>query len=260
MSVHSEGDILIVGHVTCDLVEGQERLGGAASYATRAAVDKGLAVDLVTAAPPDFELLAPLLRHANVRATVVPSERATSFSLSYEGDTRVLRRLARAADIVEIPAGARVVYLAPVAGEIAPSIAESIADACVVVGLQGWMRRFDDDGLVLPIDPPPLRGARAVVFSEQDHPDADALAVRIARDVPVVALTRGSRGATLYIDGSPHAIAAAPANEVDPTGAGDVFGAILAIELGAGRPPIDAANAAALVAAQAVSRKNVFTR
>lgn len=260
MPGNSAGDILIIGHVTCDVIEGQERLGGAASYATRAAVDKGLTVDLVTSAPSDFELLAPLSRHPNVRATVIPSEHATSFSLSYEVGTRVLRRLSRATDIVEIPLGARVVYLAPVAGEIAPAIAESMADACVVVGLQGWMRRFDDDGLVLPIDPPTLRGMSAVVFSEHDHPDSDALALQIARDVPVVALTRGSRGATLYVDGSPHAIAAAPANEVDPTGAGDVFGAILAIELGAGRPPLDAANAAALVAAQAVSRKNVFAR
>lgn len=251
----SSSDLLVVGHVTRDLIGGRERLGGAAAYAARAASEQGLVVDLVTSAPSDFALLDPLLADPRVRPTILPASEPTTMALTYAGGTRTIHLRGRAPDIDVLPESTSpVVYLAPVAGEVPPSLARALAPRRVVVGLQGWMRRFGPDGVVLPADPPPLEGVHAVVFSELDHPDAEAIAARLARDLPVVALTRGARGATLYADGVPHAIAPSRAEERDPTGAGDVFGVVLAIGLGAGRPPVVAANEAAFVAARSVER------
>src|SRR4029079_5446768 len=47
-----------------------------------------------------------------------------------------------------------------------------------------------------------------------------------ARQVPLVAVTHGADGADLYANGGPaESFSGAPAREIDPTGAGDVFAA-----------------------------------
>jgi sugar/nucleoside kinase (ribokinase family) len=97
-----------------------------------------------------------------------------------------------------------------------------------------------------------LAKAHAIVFSEHDHPNAEALARHIASRVPIVVLTRGARGATLFDRGIAQHVAAVPAFERDPTGAGDVFAAALAVWLGRDATPMDAAAQAAYCAARAV--------
>ena len=52
--------LLVLGHITLDYIAGEERLGGAAAYASRVAANLGIDTGLVTAAPADFSLLAPL--------------------------------------------------------------------------------------------------------------------------------------------------------------------------------------------------------
>ena len=98
-------------------------------------------------------------------------------------------------------------------------------------------------------DPPRLFG---VVFSELDHPDAEAIAKRFAHRARVVALTRGAGGADLLVDGASLFVPAEPAEEVDPTGAGDVFGLVLALAMHHGAPAHEAARLAAIAAARLV--------
>lgn len=266
-------DLLVVGHVTRDLVVRDgvaepERLGGAASYAAAAALARGCEVALVTSAPPGFALATALLGHPRLKATVLPAREATTFRLVYAGPERTVHRIAAAEPLDQADvfgdrgdAGAAwrapVVYLAPVSGEIAPYAALAWPEATVVAGLQGWMRDVDDDGAITAVRPPSLRGLAAAVFSEHDHPDAMKIAADLARTVPIVVVTHGARGATLLQGDELHAIPASPATEVDPTGAGDVFGAVLALELGAGRPAKDAALTAAEAAARAVERQGI---
>ena len=47
----SKGHILVVGHVTRDIFEDRQQLGGAATYAARAASAFGCRISLVTASP-----------------------------------------------------------------------------------------------------------------------------------------------------------------------------------------------------------------
>ena len=119
---------------------------------------------------------------------------------------------------------------------------------------QGWLRRLDADGWVVPaiaaeFATPPANVA-VMVFSEADHPDAEVHAVRLAGRGVLVVLTRGMRGGTVF---SPCGLTwhydAHPAEQRDPTGAGDTFGMVLILGLCEGLHVVEAANWAARAAA-----------
>jgi sugar/nucleoside kinase (ribokinase family) len=61
--------------------------------------------------------------------------------------------------------------------------------------------------------------------SDEDVAGEEHQLDRWAKDVPIVVVTRERRGARVHHDDAWHEIEAFPAEEVDPTGAGDVFAA-----------------------------------
>jgi 1D-myo-inositol 3-kinase len=233
-------ELLVLGHVTCDDFGGELRLGGAATYAARAAVVLGIETALVTVAPPGSPLLAPLEGMAGLSLHVSPSEAMTTFAVDYRGPRRrlVLRATARPLSLADIPPGwrsPRVVYAGTVFGECDRALVDAFAGAHVIVALQGWLRRRAPSGAIEPalspeaLDPP--ASLRSVVLSEEDHPAAEDIAARFGARGIFVALTRGRRGATLLCREQRIEIPAAPAQEVDPTGAGDVFGLVFGVAL-----------------------------
>lgn len=78
------------------------------------------------------------------------------------------------------------------------------------------------------------------------------IAGRYAAAGAIVAVTRGAEGATLLAGGARIDVPAMPADEVDPTGAGDVFGVVFTLRLAAGDPPTVGGAAAAAAAARVV--------
>jgi 1D-myo-inositol 3-kinase len=272
----SEGPRLVLaGHVTRDQVAGpvgdehgerpggqlanRARLGGPPSYCGLAAARLGVPAAIVTAAPPDEPLLRPL-REAGLRLHVAPSPVMTTFALHHHGGERTLflRERARSlapADIPEALRGAPIAFVGPVAGECDRVFVDALGARFVGVGLQGWLRTAAADGRVVPalapeaLEPPRLDAA---VLSEHDHPDAESIARRFAERGAVVALTRGARGATVLWHGGRSDVPGAPANEVDSTGAGDVFGLVFTLRLAEGQRPEAAAGAAAAAAARVV--------
>ena len=106
-----------------------------------------------------------------------------------------------------------------------------------------WAQRH---GVALPSGPSAASGLGAVL--------AHASALVRAWQARAVAVTLGSRGAVLtYGDGAP-AVSPAPAVHcVDPCGAGDRFAVTAAIELGRGRLPTEAVDAAVRAASAYVS-------
>jgi sugar/nucleoside kinase (ribokinase family) len=121
-----------------------------------------------------------------------------------------------------------------VANEVDPALAGAFDDASVAVLPQGWMRKRGRGGLVAP---QPWEDAEAVlpwtqllVVSDEDVGDSEETAVTWLHQVPIGAITRAQRGATLYVSGEPYHVMADIADEVDPTGAGDVFATTLLIE------------------------------
>jgi sugar/nucleoside kinase (ribokinase family) len=252
--------LLVLGHVTRDEVGRELRLGGAASYAALAAARLGFDTAVVTVAPPDDPLLAPLRNTPGLAIHCAVSPVMTTFALQYEGTRRslTLRTRARALGPGDVPAAWRrpaVAYLGPVAGECGRALIASLGAGFTGVGLQGWLRRAADDGRIEPalspeaIDPPTVGLA---IVSEQDHPDVDGVAARFAASGAMVAITRGARGATLLTPSGRLEIPAVPAIEIDPTGAGDVFGVVLTLRLAAGVSPAQAAADAAVAGARVV--------
>ncbi len=94
---------------------------------------------------------------------------------------------------------------------------------------------------------------RAVFCSDEDLGDFSKSAVEsLLRTVALVVVTQGRHGALLYHNGACHRIRACPADEVDPTGAGDAFAASFLLALASGESPVHAAANAACAAAIAI--------
>ena len=148
-------DLLVVGHVTRDEIAGSVRLGGAASYAARAAACLGYDTALVTVAPPDDPLLEPLRRAPRLSLHCVPSEVMTTFALAYAAGQRQLwlRRRARPLVLDDIPPEwrrPRVAYVGPVAGECDRPFAHGLGALFMGAGIQGWLRHIGEDGRIEP--------------------------------------------------------------------------------------------------------------
>ncbi|HMF42030.1 MAG TPA: PfkB family carbohydrate kinase [Polyangia bacterium] len=263
-------DLLVVGHVTRDEVDGGVRLGGAASYAALAAACLGYETALVTVAPPGEPLLEALRRAPRLHLHCVPSDVMTTFALEYRGGQRRLwlHRRARALTLDDIPPewrSPRVAYVGTVAGECDTAFVKGMRAQFTGAGLQGWLRRTNDDGLVEPVriaDSPDIQNPvrlNVAIVSEDDHPGAEGVLLVFRGHDDVAAITRGARGAILYGRQQYIDLPAARAREVDPTGAGDVFGVVLTLELARGKRLRAAGRAAAWAAARVVEGPGLGT-
>ena len=251
------GRLLVVGHLTEDATPGGPRLGGAAAFAGLLAHRFGHRVTVLTATDPSFPWLDAL---AGIRVCGVPSPERTRFENRYLADgSREQTILSRAALIPEaeirhavdqLPPGSAVLYC-PVADELGgagplprPRGPGALAGAVP----QGLVRRWDAAGRVSvqwsPETLARLAGLDFVSVSETELPECQDL------PVPLVAVTRGSRGAVLHPSDLPATgIPALRSAEADPTGAGDVFAAALFVGLWKATPAEDAARLAAAAAA-----------
>jgi sugar/nucleoside kinase (ribokinase family) len=253
--------VLLVGHVTLDETPDGPRLGGSVAFSALTAQMLGLRAGIVTSAPDDMlPLLAPL---ANVPIQRVTSAQPTIFTNRYSAAGRQQTISARATPLTweDIPHEWRstaLIHLAPVAGEIEPGILTRFPGAFVGLTPQGWMRGWDDVGRVrfqgwsLPHSL--TQYASAVVFSIEDIQGDEALAQRIAHQCKVIVVTRGARGCTLFANGKPHTIPAARVDEIDATGAGDIFAMAFFARLKATHSPLAACRFALSLASHSVTR------
>ncbi|MGZ3681812.1 MAG: PfkB family carbohydrate kinase [Ktedonobacterales bacterium] len=270
-------EFLVIGHVTRDLLpDGRWRLGGTVTFAALAAQRLGMRAATVTSAPPDvveaLQHLAP-----DILIATVPSPDATTFENIYQGSIRsqYLRGRATLLTLDHVPVAwrsASVVLLAPLAQEVDPQLITSFPQSLVAATPQGWLRRWNDDGFVMPgaLDAAveaALPSLHALILSREDllpppghealghytPTEADAQIVAWARVIPIVAVTRSVDGALLLCQGhDPEAFPGYPAREVDPTGAGDVFATAFLCHLHTTGDPRAAADFANRVAAISV--------
>ena len=247
-----------VGHVTLDHFGEDVRPGGTALYAALTAHRLGCSVGLLTSFGPDFprSLFPPEIEVAHV-----PSPKTTEFRHDAGRDGRRLTLLGRAADI---EAGhlspewktADLVLLAPDANEVDPYLAAEFTGGAVGAAAQGWLRvrgaggvispgPWEDAALVLP-------HIQALFLSEEDLGPYGEDAVEWFQQIPFGVITLGSRGAHLFVSGERYFIEAEPADEVDATGAGDVFATAFLVDYQRHGNPWEAAQFAACAAALSV--------
>jgi hypothetical protein len=160
--------VVVVGHVTLDVVNGVRVPGGAAWYAARALAALGASPRLLTSAGADF----PRQALAGLDAELVPSPATTVFANAYgPGGARTQRVLSAAPplDPARLPAGWRAsdaLLLAPVLGEVDVAGFTAAAGArTAVLGVQGLVREVRPDGAIAPrpwpLDAAALAGVRA---------------------------------------------------------------------------------------------------
>jgi sugar/nucleoside kinase (ribokinase family) len=261
-------DFLVIGHVVKDVSDGGWRLGGTVTYAATQASRLGLRTGVVTTASPEIDLQAFL---PDVSVHCIPSELTTTFANRYAEGRRVQHVWAKGSPIEaeDVPPGwrnARIVLLGPVLDEVSVDLANIFDKALVGFCAQGRLREVRPDGLVVRRRwraSESVRGVDVVVVSDEDIEDDEGVLERWQQETSIIVVTEGKGGARVYNDGRWRKIGAFPHDEVDPTGAGDVFAAAFVIALDEARS-VDAAARFAVAAAglsiEAAGTASVATR
>lgn len=263
-------DYLVVGHVTRDLrPDGSSVAGGTATYAALAAERLGLAVGVLTSAPAGEAVFGGSHR---IMLRCKPSERATTFENVYVGPTRrqYLRAVAAPLSLGDLPPawrGAPIVHLGPVAQEVEPSFVTAFANALVGVTPQGWLRRWDAQGLVSPVEwesaEMVLERADVVVLSYEDIACRREYLAALVERAKLLVLTVGPEGAIVYRQRMATRVPAYRVVECDPTGAGDVFAATFFVRYAETGDALEAAryaNCAASFVIEAEGASNIPDR
>jgi len=247
-------EFVAVGHLCCDVVDGRKILGGSASHAGLTARALGRSAGVVTAFADDFPFLDSF---KDITVSNAGSPSTTVFENIYREGTRE-QYVGSIADTIfphHIPSGwenTAVVYICPIAGEVMPDIIRRFPDSLIGLGAQGWFREWDDTGRVIKkkwADAGSIVShADAVIFSELDIDRPYAFAEEIARLTPIVIVTQSSRGADIFFQGKRVHVPAFEVEEVEPTGAGDVFAAAFLLRYRECRDVIQAANFACCTA------------
>lgn len=251
-------DFLVIGHLVKDVGPDGWRAGGTVTYASLTAGRLGLDVGVVTTTGRDIEAAAVL---PGARVSCRPSAATTCFENRYVDGRRRQWVEARADTIGadDVPAdwrSARIVLVGPVCGEVAPGVSSAFPRSLVGVSAQGWLRRIDRRGRVLRRrwqGEPFWRGAQVLFVSEEDVGRERADVRRWAGEVPIVAFTRGWRGARIFFEGRWRRLGGFPEEEVDPTGAGDVFATAFLIRLDETKDVSEAARFAGAAASLSVA-------
>jgi sugar/nucleoside kinase (ribokinase family) len=256
-------DYLAIGHVTDDLwPDGRVTAGGTVMYASRCARTLVDGVAVLTAAKDTLDV-AGIFPEISVHR--VDSPRTTQFWNVYNGSHRTqftnpspVRLHGR--HLSEAMRASAIVHLAPVCDEADADILDVLpAEAFVGVTPQGWLRRWDADGRVTQLPSnwsaaaQVLGRANAAVMSIEDiNGDWDTARAWAALSRLLV-VTQSEEGCTLFFDGKTAHVPAPQVQQVDPTGAGDVFAATFFVALQRGAAPERAAEMANCLAAHSVT-------
>jgi 1D-myo-inositol 3-kinase len=249
-------DFLTIGNITKDLISGGYMVGGTVTYASVAAMRLGRTAGVLTRMGSDL-VLPDVYRAIELHA--LPSPHTLTFENVYTPDGRVqtIHALGGAIGTQDVPDALLrnpppIVLLGPLAGELDPQVADLFPNSLRGVVPQGWMRRWDEQGRVshVPIAcaDEVLRHADVLVVSTEDVNHDISLARCYADMVRIVVLTRGVHGADVYYNGHVAHVRPRPANQIDPTGAGDTFTAAFLIYYSETGDPIKAARFANVAA------------
>jgi hypothetical protein len=255
-------DYLIIGNLSFDISPEGPRLGGTAAYAALTSRALGLRVGVVSSWGGEMSL--DVLD--GIKVQIIPAEHSTSFENLYLPEGRVQYIHNRAPDILplNVPEGWQqtpIVHIGPIAGEGKSLVNGFFRSSLVGLTPQGWLRNWDNNGRVgageWPESQEMLAEAGAVVLSIEDVGGDEERIEAMASSCRVLAITEGPAGARLYWNGDLRRFRAPSLEEVDATGAGDIFAAAFFWRLYVTRDPWSAARFATHLASFSVKRKGL---
>lgn len=252
-------DYLIIGHITLDLTPDGPRLGGTVTYSALMAQALGLRVGIVTSWGTELPLgplqSIPIINNA--------SENSTTFEniSTPAGRVQTVHKIAKKLDYYLVPdlwRNAPIVHLGPLVQEVDPSIVRHFSSSLIGLTPQGWLRAWDNEGQVYLTEWPEaafvLEHAGAAVVSLEDVEGDERRLEEMATYCPVLAVTEGAKGVRIYWNGDIRRFPAPEADDLDTTGAGDIFATAFFVRLHTTRDPWEAARFASLLASISVSR------
>ncbi|HID60640.1 MAG TPA: hypothetical protein EYP46_02125 [Hadesarchaea archaeon] len=243
-------DIVIVGHVAVDtnkFLQGmiESAIGGAPTYAGLALAALRKKVGIVAKVGIDFtEQFPPLYRKfgLDTEGIMVAGERTTAFENVYDEKghrTQLCKHVAPRITPDDIPAcylEAEGFYVSPLADEVLPETVERLkSDNMVMVDPQGLFRHINEKKMVTiksDVDLEPFLEHVDVVKMGRDEAELvmkeprQLLEKLCAMGPEIAILTRGGEPALMLTDGEFHEIESLKVDARDPTGAGDVWGAV----------------------------------
>jgi sugar/nucleoside kinase (ribokinase family) len=255
-------DYVVIGHVTHDLTLSGPRLGGTAAYSAFTARALGMKVGVVTASGAETDLDA--LR--DILVISAPSAHSTTFENIYSknGRRQILHHRAERLSFDNVPESWRkapIIQLGPVAREVDAVLPDSFTPSLLGLTPQGWLRAWDESGRVVQADwesaEQALGQAGAAVVSLEDVAGVEEQIEFMAAHTRILAVTEAAAGARLYWHGDQRRFRAPAMQEIDATGAGDIFAAAFFIRLLATRDPWEAARFATYLSAHSVTRSGL---
>ncbi len=254
-------DYLVIGHLTRDLTPTGPRLGGTAAFSALTARAMGLRVGILTACEDCLSAIE--LEREGIQVVGLHADQTTTFEniQTPTGRVQYVHHVAPEINIISLPEawrGTPIVHLGPVAREVDPTLIRAFSNSFIGLTPQGWLRTWDQEGRVHFTDWPEasfvLQQANAAVISIEDVLGDERLVEEMASSIRVLVVTEGQAGARLYWNGDLRRFRPPKMDEVDPTGAGDVFAAAFFIRLHSTRDPWEAARFATNLAANTVTR------
>lgn len=232
---------------------------GVQPYLALTAHALGLKAGIVTAWGDEI----PLTRLGAIQVASYPSEQSTQFENvdTPHGREQTILNVAPTLDYHMVPEpwrSAPVVHLGPVAQEVEPGLVRNFPSALIGVTPQGWMRSWDRSGKVIPTEWPEaafvLERAGAAVISIEDVGGDEERVEEMAASSRILAVTEAHQGARLYWNGDVRRFRPPELEEVDATGAGDIFAAAFFTRLYTTRDPWEAARFATMLSALSITR------
>jgi len=254
---------LAIGHVTHDLVNGKIRVGGAALYSTITAHRLGKRAALLTSFGEDYVGADAL---EGISKKVIPSRQTSTFRNLYRNGERaqIVYSAADFLDAQKLPPlwkNAGIVYLCPVLHEIPQEANGFSSQSLLSLAPQGLMRSWNGEGRIMRHRwegfETLLRNTQAVIFSEKDIEGNEDQINLFKKVSPLVIVTRARQGVSIYLPDRTLTLGTYPAEEVDPTGAGDCFGAAFLIRYTETLDIRDAAMFASCVGSFVVEREGI---
>ncbi len=227
---------LCIGHSCHDKTPNGYILGGTASYSSIAAKQLGLAAAVLTSVGKEF-LFHDFFKEKNIDFQCITTKETTVFENIYHNQHRTQYLHSRAETLLphHIPTSfldIPIVQFCPIDDEVDFSLLQQFPNALKGATIQGWLREWDAQGKISPkaMDWSQLSPVNVVILSDADIAGFEYALPIIANHVNIVVMTQGKEGAIIFTDNTQYHFPSYPIQEVDATGAGDVFAAAFLIQ------------------------------
>jgi sugar/nucleoside kinase (ribokinase family) len=233
---NTKPNYLCIGHSCHDKTSNGYILGGTASYSSIAAKQLGMNAAVLTSVGGDF-LFHDFFKAKDIDFQWIASKETTVFENIYHNHHRTQYLHSRAETLfphhiptsfLDIP----IVQFCPIDDEVDFSLLQQFRNALKGATIQGWLRQWDSQGKIAPkaMDWAQLAHVDIVILSDADIAGFEYALPIIANHVKIMVMTQGKNGAIIFTDNTQYHFPSYPIQEVDATGAGDVFAAAFLIQ------------------------------